>query len=289
MKIITTNSPLRLTAQAYQSVVQSISLSLLTVSVLFVTGCKNGTDDPRDHVGQQLNVSQSSHSRNNPTAINEVAPPRRIVTLVTADNWKIIGDYYPQRGAPTGAVVLLHERDHAATDWRQLCEGLAESGIAALAIDQRGAGRSSRGPAETGKNAPWNTQPDIDAACKYLLKESKTFDHHIGLVGASYGANNALIYAAAHADLIQSIALFSPGLDYNGLDAMAPAKVWAGPMYLVYSLHDPIAGLGPEQIRDNCPARDKETNQFDDDKHGTELLNSTTVEYSIIFFGRTLK
>ena len=130
------------------------------------------------------------------------------ITFKTADGWTIVGDRYVPSGAPKGGVILLHQRGGKASDWTPLCVALQKAGIEALAIDQRGAGRSVEGPGPTGGDAPWETGGDIAAAFDTFAEVG-----YVGLAGASYGANNALIYAAAHGHQIRSLALFSPGAD----------------------------------------------------------------------------
>jgi len=77
------------------------------------------------------------------------------VTLKTTDGWNIVGDLYAPAGTSKGAVILLHQRSGSGKDWASLCQALQKAGFTALAIDQRGAGRSTTGPGPTGENAPW--------------------------------------------------------------------------------------------------------------------------------------
>src|SRR5207237_815023 len=109
------------------------------------------------------------------------------ITYQDSDGWTIHGDYYPVAGSGK-SVVLLHQRGGSADDWKRLVPKLNEEGISALAIDQRGAGRST-GP-RNGDKAPWDTTPDIAGAVAWLATRQVT-PPHIGLAGASYGANNA--------------------------------------------------------------------------------------------------
>src|SRR5262249_45606560 len=74
----------------------------------------------------------------------------RQVHFKTTDGWTIVGDLYTPSGAPKGAVILLHQRNGSARDWEPLCLALQKAGFTALAIDQRGAGRSTQGPGPTG-------------------------------------------------------------------------------------------------------------------------------------------
>lgn len=208
----------------------------------------------------------------------------RTISFKTEDGWTVFGDLYVPEGATRGAVVLLHQRGGKASDWIPLCKALQKAGIAALAIDQRGAGRSLEGPGPTGDDAPWETGADIAAAVN-------TFNEvgYIGLAGASYGANNALIYAAAHGSQIHSLALFSPGANYHGLDALQAAHSYRGAVALYHDRGDEIAGDGPAKINALLAGKDHKLRLYPGEAHGTALLKSETVSDCVHFFLRTLK
>jgi pimeloyl-ACP methyl ester carboxylesterase len=200
------------------------------------------------------------------------------VTFRTNDGWTIAGDLYKPAGAPKGAVILLHQRGGSAGDWTPLCEALRAAGIQALAIDQRGSGRSTTGPGPLGQNAPWVTAGDITAAIAYLKPRGP-----IGLCGASYGANNALIYAASHGKRIAAVALFSPGADYHGLLALPAAKAYHGDVFIVHGSGDAIAGEGPAQISRAAAGRHT-FRQLDSPSHGTGLLDPTIDRETVSWF-----
>ncbi|HZP84394.1 MAG TPA: alpha/beta fold hydrolase [Chthonomonadaceae bacterium] len=206
------------------------------------------------------------------------------VSFRTSDGWTIVGDLYAPAGASQGAVVLLHQRSGSAKDWQPLCEALQKAGIIALAIDQRGAGRSTQGPGPTGDNAPWPTSEDIAAAIASLNTTGP-----VGLAGASYGANNALIYAAAHPEQIKGVALFSPGANYQGLDALTPARAYRGALLIFHARGDGIAGDGPQQIEAASASSDHTLNLSDGSEHGTALLRPDTIQKTVEFFTRILK
>jgi len=206
------------------------------------------------------------------------------VEMKTADGWTILGDLYTPAGESNEAVVLLHQRGGSAKDWKAVCAALQDAGITALAIDQRGAGRSTKGPGSSGDDAPWVTTEDIAAAVGQL-KGIK----HIGLAGASYGANNALIYAAAHPEEIAAAALVSPGDYGHGLDALQAARTYPGHLAIYHGNADTIAGIGPNEINSASQSSDHLLTVYDDNAHGTALLNQDRIDSIVVFFGRTLK
>ncbi len=200
------------------------------------------------------------------------------VKFRTTDGWTIVGERYAATGKPAGSVILLHQRGGSAADWAPLCAALQKAGITALAIDQRGAGQSTAGPGGSGENAPWDTSGDIAAAIGFIHANGK-----VGLAGASYGANNALIYAAAHPAQVAGVALFSPGENYHGLAALPAAASYRGSASIYHYRQDEIAGNGPSLI----DARLRGAHQlwlYDGSGHGTDLLATDAKTACVRFF-----
>lgn len=233
-----------------------------TLGLVGVTACQSTVPSPASSPVAQVPAAQ-------PAA----------VTLKTADGWTILGDRYQPMGKAKGAVVLLHQRGGTAQDWQMLSTALVKAGFIALALDQRGAGRSTQGPGPTGQDAPWQTGGDIDAAIASLPKGLP-----VGLAGASYGANNALIYAAAHPQKLKGLALFSPGANYNGLDALGAARKNRTAFVIYHGENDSISGDGPQQIDRLTPASKHRLEILKSANHGTDLLSAETVQETVKFF-----
>lgn len=238
---------------------------LLFVLILTVAGCKNPTGSA------------------NGGRISYVSSRAQEITIPTSDGWKIFGDLYVPSGVSKGAIILLHQRDGSAGDWNQLSSALQRQGYTALAIDQRGSGRSIEGRGPKGNDAPWETGNDIAAAIDYLKDKGPA-----GLAGASYGANNALIYAANHPESVKSVLLYSPGSSYHGLDALDAAAKWKGPMLVIHARNDEIAGEGPKKIINLSSSSIKELKLLDGSEHGTALLNAT-INTAVNFYKANLK
>lgn len=245
------------------------SLPLFLTSILGLSGltaCRSDSIAPSSDT-TTTNLAQSAATQT--------------ITLKTTDGWMIMGDRYQPITAAKGAVVLLHQRGGSAQDWQPLSTALVQAGFIALAIDQRGAGRSTQGPGPIGQNAPWPTSGDIDSAIASLPKGLP-----VGLVGASYGANNALIYGAAHPQSLKALVLFSPGANYNGLDALAAARKNLTPLMVFHGENDSISGNGPQQINSLSPTRQKRLQLLQSSNHGTELLTAETIQETVNFLTR---
>jgi alpha-beta hydrolase superfamily lysophospholipase len=252
------------------SAVRARSLCMCVLAVFALAGCDRRSNDANSLVGAPLGAKE--------------------VSFKTDDGWGIFGDAYVAANGSKGAVILLHQRDGAASDWKSLCSALQGAGYTALAIDQRGAGRSVQAPGGVGSkgdDAPWETGPDIAAAIKFVADKGP-----VALVGASYGANNALIYAAAHPDEVKSVVLFSPGANYHGLDAVTAAKAWKGPLEIFHAAGDTIADGGPAAIDKATPSTDHKLIVLKGSGHGTDLLReamASTADSPVAFLKRTLK
>ncbi len=206
------------------------------------------------------------------------------VRIAAEDRWTISGDIFKPEGISHGAVLLLHQRGGSGDDWHALCVALKQAGYTALSIDQRGTGRSAQGPGQSGEYAPWDTSKDISAGL-FALKDSGP----AALIGASYGANNALIYAAAHPNQVKSVVLFSPGKNYHGLDAVAAARKFSGSMLTFHDKDDKIAGSGPAEIDGASGAKEHFLKVGTGAGHGTALLNTDVTKQTVEFLTRTLK
>jgi pimeloyl-ACP methyl ester carboxylesterase len=206
------------------------------------------------------------------------------IRFKTTDGWMVFGDMYEPAGTPKGVVVLLHQRGGSADDWHALGAALKTAGYTVLAIDQRGTGRSTEGPGSTGEMAPWDTAKDIEGAV-YSLKDKGP----VALIGASYGANNALRYAAANPKLIRSLVLFSPSTDYHGVRTTEAVKEYAGPLLMFHDSGDKIAGTGPAILDKASVSKDHALVVNEGTGHGVALLNADTTQQTVKFLARTLK
>ncbi|HVP38299.1 MAG TPA: alpha/beta fold hydrolase [Candidatus Saccharimonadales bacterium] len=143
------------------------------------------------------------------------------VTVTTPDGVPLAGTWWAQ-GEKAPAVLLLHMLGHQRHDWDALSEQLAGAGYSVLAIDFRGHGESvKQGNRRLDYNdfsaRDWKALPgDVTAALNWMVAQPKVETEHLGIVGASIGANSALL-AAAGDKRVHSLVLLSPGLDYHGL------------------------------------------------------------------------
>lgn len=208
------------------------------------------------------------------------------VTLRADDGTSIAAMWYEPAFRPAPAVILVHMLGRSKRDWDELAQQLASAGIGALAIDLRGHGDSAQ-PVQTSDHAAM--VQDLVAARRFLVGRGDVLPSRIGILGASIGANLAVLHAAADPAIV-SLALLSPSLDYRGLRIEAAARKYGNrPMLLVASDDDGYARRSVADLQKTGSPR--EVVQVSAAGHGTNMLRrAPELEYSLVdWFRRTLK
>jgi dienelactone hydrolase len=154
------------------------------------------------------------------------ADPKRAVHFHTTDDVGLGGTYYPVKQTPAPAVLLIHSVARSRATWDDFARLLQQNGLAALAVDLRGHGESTRKLTADGAvtldfreftgGDYLDMLLDVETAVVWLQAQPEIDRRRIALVGESVGANLALRYAAINEDLA-ALALFSPGMIYRGV------------------------------------------------------------------------
>jgi dienelactone hydrolase len=147
-------------------------------------------------------------------------------------------------------------------------EDLAATGIASLTIDLRGHG-------DTGGSEDWElAQQDVAAAFEWLRTNPDVDPSRVGVVGASIGANLALVQAASHPDEVAAAALLSPGMDYFRVKIEGLAQAASGvPLFLAASEDDGYSAETVRILAGEAPGEPTPT-VFDGASHGTDMFAS---------------
>ena len=126
-----------------------------------------------------------------------------------ADGVNLVADYYPAAdGAPI--VLLLHMLNSQRSAYAPLIPDLRAAGFALLNIDMRGHG-------DSGGSRDWDAAiADMYDWSEWLLENGRLGGDGMAMIGASIGANVAIVSCAGDAVCRGAIAL-SPGLDYRGV------------------------------------------------------------------------
>ncbi len=147
---------------------------------------------------------------------------------------------------------MLHGLGSNQEEWQSFVQELIVSGYGFFSYDARGHGKSTitsdgkqfsyQNFGAPGAKSQWPKMiTDLGEAVLFLAKGKKARAKNIGLIGASMGANVALIYAATNEN-IPVVVLLSPGLNYVGFDTReAIQRFHQRPIAIAVSIGDTYA------------------------------------------------
>lgn len=204
-----------------------------------------------------------------------------------ADGLRLRGTLYtPGRADPPG-LVLLHMLGSDRSAWRPFAQQAVRQGYMVLAFDLRGHGDST--VSEGGRisframdTADWKTAIADVAHAKQALVEAGADPADVGLVGASIGANLALLYARRDPQ-IQALVLISPGEAYRGLESLPAMEGFRRrPVLILAAEGDSHSAETARRMKDlaheYCELR-----IYPGTAHGTDLLASADTASGQIF------
>jgi alpha-beta hydrolase superfamily lysophospholipase len=174
------------------------------------------------------------------------APPAEDFRLATPDGLAIAATYWPGWRQNSPAVLLLHGLGDARQAVAANAEWLANKGFAALAIDFRGHGQSSRAPHAFGLTE------SIDARTGFDWLKIRQQGAPIGVIGISLGGAASLLGAngplPADALVLQAVFPDIRRAIRNRIAAFLPAPfAWALEPLLSYQSR-PRFGIWPDRL-----------------------------------------
>jgi pimeloyl-ACP methyl ester carboxylesterase len=196
----------------------------------------------------------------------------------------MVADYYPpvpQAGLKAPIVILLHMYPADRTSWGDFAKKLSDVGIAALAIDMRGHGKSTE-PAEMHlAQRRQQRDPrlygamhnDVAAAYQWLAQRPGLDLARFAIVGASVGCSVAIDYARRDRS-VDAVVCLSPGINYMGLDSVAHMRGYANrPILLMASQEERAACETLAKLSDKAALKIYPMNGHNQlQMHGTNLF-----------------
>ena len=263
------------------------AITALLLGLLSLTACTN-TPAPANANAGNANTRPSTAAT--PAAPSDPDAPQS-VSFTTEEGVKIAGDLYMPEKSPAPAILALHEWQADRSTYRDFARAMRDAGFVVLTVDGPGFGESTE--SVDGKVSPnWTLTSTIDAAMDYLEAQPAADSLRIGLVGASYGASNALIYAADHPANVRSVALLSVGLNYNDTLPTEPAikKYGNRPLLMVAARDDARSAADTEKLAAIVKTARHRTKIYDAGGHGTGLLKPSVGGTELLesFFVETL-
>ncbi|MCB1219669.1 MAG: alpha/beta fold hydrolase [Planctomycetales bacterium] len=200
-------------------------------------------------------------------------------TLTSSDGHSIAAWYWKPQKSSAPAVIMLHMLGSDKSAYTEMAGKLVAEGYAAIAIDLRGHGESKF---PDGGNPDYKALTesdftgmlnDIRAAHDFLADQPEVDADRVAIIGASIGANLAIIYGSG--DLrVRTVVALSAGQDYRGLKPAAYLERYGRrPLYLVCSKADKYSWESSVALEKLATAADPVSLRvFEGKAHGTNLL-----------------
>lgn len=207
------------------------------------------------------------------------------VRWATHDQIRLVGLYHPASDpAKKLTWVLQHGLGSNKEEWDKFARQLATTtGQGVLIFDARGHGESQQ---TTGgepvhytafARGDWQQMPgDMESAVDFLKKTYSLKADRIAVGGASLGANIAILYAA-HAGDVPAVMLFSPGIEYAGMNIdNAFNRYGAKPLLLAASPGDRYAFESVQVLARRRGDAQLRVIEGPDSKHGVNMFDAPT-------------
>lgn len=184
-----------------------------------------------------------------PGRLDAGAAAEQRVSIRTEDGVTLAATWYEPSTRPGPAVILVHMLNRSRKEWDGVAQRLASEGIGALAFDLRGHGESTAGPPPAaGQSGYASMVQDVRAVRRYLAQRSDVQQSRVGVIGASIGANLAVLEASADGT-VASLVLLSPSVDYRGLRITEAVRKVKRPILLVAGDDDPYATRSARELQ----------------------------------------
>ncbi len=196
--------------------------------------------------------------------------PSNDIEFTTIDGVTIKGTFL--EGNSNSAVLLLHELGKDRTEYNAFVQKLNEKGFTTLAIDFRGHGESGLDYKEFTNDDWQGLLNDVDSAVKYIRRTDKDVND-ITIIGASIGANAALIHASQD-NTVNQVVLFSPGENYRGLATLDAIRDYGNrPIMIIVSENDRYSYTSSTKLKSRALGNTK-FKTYENSGHGTEILQN---------------
>jgi len=266
--------------------VKALKFGLFFLTLLLLSACGDTVDEPTstpmaertpaesspgeatsNEAAQTPAATETSSSQASDGVAGTTAEPEEIA-IEGAEGLTIQGTLYPGAGdGPRPGVLLLHMNGRTRDDWDDFARQLAGSGYTALAIDMRGHG-------DTGGGRDWDlAAEDLQSVWAAFTGREDIQGSQTAIIGASIGANMALVTAAAE-PAVKSVALLSPGRDYFGVTTEDRIIEYGSrPIMIVASEEDTEAAASSRALHE-LATDEASLITYEGAGHGTNMLEN---------------
>jgi len=203
-------------------------------------------------------------------------PQSRNVDMVAPDGVGLKGTYFAA-SRPGPIVLLMHMCNTTRVSWEPVARQLADAGISALTMDNRGFGESG-GPRFDGAAPEVVAQlrekwpGDFDAAYRWLVAQPGVDKNRLGVGGGSCGVDNAVKFASRHPDVRSLVLLAGPTDAAGATYLLAHPGI---PIFTAAAADDQYDSHAPQLMRWFAEVSGNPRNRFvgfADGRHGTEIF-----------------
>lgn len=210
------------------------------------------------------------------------------ISYTTQDNCVINAVVFVPETPNGQAVICLHQLQLDHTTYDAFAQKLCARGFYVLAPDLRGHGQSNSMAGHTLTHESMTEDEfrkipgiDVEAAKNYLVSMCKIDSENIGIIGASIGANAALISAGRNPQTKFVVAL-SPGLDYRGIQPANEVSQIQKPTLIVASQDDTYSAASATELFQKIPAHNKQIQIVGVSAHGTHMFQDHELEKFVL-------
>ena len=189
--------------------------------------------------------------------------PYTKVSYNASDNTILVARYYPSE-ADKG-LVMIHMAAKSKSSYEDYAARLQED-YKVIVPDLRGHGDSQGEYTGLSNHDFRDMTLDIGASAKFLVTEGVD-RANISIVGASVGANLALVYAKDHP--VDRLILLSPTTRSRGIDISNTR--YDEPLLIQVGHYDGFSSISVDEIEINL--QKATVKEYDSSAHGTDLLN----------------
>ena len=111
---------------------------------------------------------------------------------------------------PYKSLILVHQSDSDRSDWSILVPTLLDNGYRVLVFDLKGMGKSKSSIEQEPAGVYLDSLVgDLEASVEYIRNLPDTDKEHIGVIGASLGANVAYVYSGSDQNTVSATVTIS--------------------------------------------------------------------------------
>jgi dienelactone hydrolase len=221
-------------------------------------------------------------------------PAPKDFDITSSDGTKLRSTFYAA-AKPGPGVLLLHMCNTTRKSWQPAAKQLADAGINALTIDNRGFGESGgpnydKATPEVQKQIEEHWPADFDAAWQYLSSNPNVDKARIAAGGGSCGVNNAIKLAQRHPE-VKSLVLLAGGTEPDGVVFLIDHPQIS--LFTAAAADDQYISSAPQLMQwysQLSPNPQNKFMSFPNGKHGTEIFgpHPELVRAIVAFYVETL-